>query len=48
MKFSIFQDSRIGGRASNEDRLGYRYTSEALLMVLADGMGGHGHGDLAA
>lgn len=48
MKFSIFQDSRIGGRANNEDRLGYRYTSEALLMVLADGMGGHGHGDLAA
>jgi len=48
VKFSIFQDSRIGGRANNEDRLGYRYTSEALLMVLADGMGGHGHGDLAA
>lgn len=48
MKFSIFQDSRIGGRANNEDRLAYRYTSDALLMVLADGMGGHGHGDLAA
>ncbi|MDI6746644.1 MAG: protein phosphatase 2C domain-containing protein [Rhodocyclaceae bacterium] len=48
MKFSIYQDSRIGGRANNEDRLGYRYTSETLIMVLADGMGGHGHGDLAA
>ncbi|MBA3033977.1 MAG: protein phosphatase 2C domain-containing protein [Gammaproteobacteria bacterium] len=48
MKFSIYQDSRIGGRANNEDRLGYRYTSDTLIMVLADGMGGHGHGDLAA
>ncbi|MCX8085614.1 MAG: serine/threonine-protein phosphatase [Rhodocyclaceae bacterium] len=48
MKFSIFQESRIGGRARNEDRLGYRYTREALLMVLADGLGGHGHGEVAA
>jgi len=48
MKFSIFQESRIGGRPLNEDRLGYRYTSEALVMVLADGLGGHGHGELAA
>lgn len=48
MKFSIFQDSRIGGRALNEDRLGYRYTSDALVMVVADGLGGHGHGEIAA
>ncbi len=48
MKFSIFQDSRIGGRTNNEDRLGYRHTAEALLMVIADGMGGHGHGEVAA
>lgn len=48
MKFSIFQDSRIGGRPSNQDRQGYRHTGEALLMVLADGMGGHGHGEVAA
>ncbi|MCX8017238.1 MAG: protein phosphatase 2C domain-containing protein [Rhodocyclaceae bacterium] len=48
MKFSIFQGSRIGGRARNEDRIGYRYTAEALLMVLADGLGGHGHGEVAA
>lgn len=48
MKFAIFQDSRIGGRALNEDRLGYRYTSDALVMVAADGLGGHGHGELAA
>lgn len=48
MKFSIFQESRIGGRQLNEDRLGYRYTSDTLVMVLADGLGGHGHGELAA
>jgi len=48
MKFSIFQESRIGGRPYNEDRLGYRYTSDALVMVLADGLGGHGHGEVAA
>ncbi|MEW6163771.1 MAG: PP2C family serine/threonine-protein phosphatase [Pseudomonadota bacterium] len=48
MKFSIFQESRIGGRALNEDRVGYRYTSDALVMVVADGLGGHGHGEIAA
>ena len=48
MKFSIFQESRIGQRNSNQDRLGYRYTRDALLMVVADGMGGHLMGDVAA
>lgn len=48
MKFSIFQESRIGGRSHNEDRIGYRYTSDALAMVLCDGLGGHGYGELAA
>ena len=48
MKFSIFQESRTGGRAHNEDRIGYRYTSDALVLVVADGLGGHGHGEVAA
>ena len=48
MKFSIFQDSRKGTRASNQDRTGYSYTRDALLMVVADGMGGHLHGEVAA
>ncbi len=48
MKFSIYQSSHIGGRKFNQDRVGYAYTSEALLMVLADGMGGHLHGEVAA
>ena len=48
MRFSIFQDSKTGGRKSNQDRMGYCYTRDALLMVVADGMGGHLHGDMAA
>lgn len=48
MKFSVFQVSRKGGRARNEDRMGYCYTREAALFLLADGMGGHPHGDVAA
>jgi serine/threonine protein phosphatase PrpC len=48
MKFAIFQDSRIGGRPLNEDRLGHHSTSDALVMVVADGLGGHGHGEVAA
>lgn len=48
MKFSIFQATRQGGRHYNQDRLAYSYSRDALLMVVADGMGGHFHGELAA
>lgn len=48
MKFSIFQSSRQGGRKYNQDRLAYSYSRDALLMVVADGMGGHFHGEIAA
>ncbi|MBK1681707.1 PP2C family protein-serine/threonine phosphatase [Rhodocyclus tenuis] len=48
MKFTIFQESRRGRRANNEDRLGYCYSRDALLMVVADGMGGHYYGEIAA
>lgn len=48
MKFSVFQLSRRGGREKNEDRMGYCYTREAALLVLADGMGGHPEGEVAA
>ena len=48
MKFSVFQLSRQGGRATNEDRMGYAYTRDACLFVLADGMGGHPQGEVAA
>lgn len=48
MKFTIYQDSRQGGRQNNEDRTTYCYSRDALLMVTADGMGGHHHGEIAA
>jgi PPM family protein phosphatase len=48
MKFSVFQLSRKGGRQKNEDRMGYCYTRGAGLFLLADGMGGHPEGEVAA
>lgn len=48
MNFSIHQASHIGNRKYNQDRVAYAYSSDALLLVLADGMGGHLHGELAA
>lgn len=48
MKFSIVQDSRIGSRKTNQDRIGQWSTPDSLLMVVADGMGGHSHGEVAA
>lgn len=48
MKFSIYQESRCGTRRNNQDRLGYSYSREALLMMVADGLGGHLHGEVAA
>ena len=48
MKYTLFQDSRIGKRPYQQDRLAHWHTKEALFMVVADGMGGHAHGDVAA
>jgi PPM family protein phosphatase len=48
MRFTIFQDSRVGDRKGNEDRVGYSYSREVLMMVIADGMGGHAQGEVAA
>jgi serine/threonine protein phosphatase PrpC len=48
MKFSIYQESRIGARRSNQDRVAYCYSRDALVMVVADGMGGHLHGEIAS
>ena len=48
MKFAIGGESRRGGRRINEDRVGHWHSGEALLMVVADGLGGHAHGEVAA
>lgn len=48
MRFSIYQESKKGGRKNNQDRMGYCFTRDALLMVMADGMGGHLLGEMAA
>ena len=48
MNFSIHQASHIGNRKYNQDRVAYAYSNDTLLLVLADGMGGHLHGEVAA
>ena len=48
MNFSIHQTTHIGNRKYNQDRAAYAFGNDAVLLVLADGMGGHAHGELAA
>jgi serine/threonine protein phosphatase PrpC len=48
MKYSMYQESRKGGRLANQDRIGYSYTPDTIVMVLADGLGGHAKGEVAA
>jgi len=48
MKFTLFEDSRIGKRPYQQDRVAHWQTRDSLFLVVADGMGGHAHGDVAA
>jgi len=48
MRFTIFQESRKGSRSLNQDRIAYTYSRDTLLLVVADGMGGHAGGEIAA
>ena len=48
MKYALAQETRIGARRINQDRIGCWSTEESLLMAVADGLGGHLHGELAA
>ena len=48
MKLSIYQESRIGGRAYNQDRLVIAHSRDAVMLAVADGMGGHMRGEVAA
>ena len=48
LPYEVIQQSLIGGRKSNQDRVGYAFANDTLLMVVADGMGGHQNGEVAA
>jgi len=48
MKYATVKESRIGGRKVNQDRFGEWSTAGALLVAVADGLGGHAHGEVAA
>lgn len=45
---TIVQASALGARETNEDRVGHWTAPDAVLMAVADGLGGHLHGELAA
>ena len=48
MRFTIFQESRKGSRKVNQDRIAYTYGRDTLMLCVADGMGGHAGGEIAA
>jgi serine/threonine protein phosphatase PrpC len=48
MKYELASLSAVGGRSSNQDRVVHAERENAVLMVVADGLGGHAGGDLAA
>ena len=48
MKFSLAQDTRIGQRRQNQDRIATWSTPQCLLLAVADGLGGHAYGEVAA
>lgn len=48
MNYQLAYHSLAGGRASNQDRIVCVERDNAVLMVLADGLGGHEGGALAA
>ncbi len=48
MNYALAQEQRIGMRETNQDYAGHDATEEALLLTVADGMGGYDGGELAA
>ena len=41
MNYALCQETRIGTRRMNQDRIGHWATAECMLMAVADGLGGH-------
>lgn len=48
MKYQVTQYSLRGARPHNEDRVGYAERDNVLIMAVADGLGGHRGGEIAA
>ncbi len=48
MKYQVAQISLVGHRKINQDRCIILESGSSVLLVLADGLGGHAHGDIAA
>lgn len=48
MNCTLAFETRIGARMINQDRIGHWRTERSLLMVVADGLGGHLRGEVAA
>src|SRR5258706_2657425 len=48
MKYTVAQETRLGTRRINQARIGCWSTSACVLMMVADGLGGHPHGEVAA
>lgn len=46
IEFSLFTDE--GSRENNEDSVGMYQDGEAFCFMLADGLGGHGMGEVAS
>jgi len=48
MKYQIAEYSVRGSREMNQDRIGFAERGNSVLLVLADGLGGHARGELAS
>ncbi|GMR07374.1 MAG: hypothetical protein BMS9Abin26_0377 [Gammaproteobacteria bacterium] len=48
MGYVLASATRLGNRQNNQDRIGAARDGAGIILILADGMGGHAHGELAA
>lgn len=48
MKYDVAKANRLGNRKTNQDRMGIVETENAVMLVVADGLGGYKGGELAA
>lgn len=48
MHYSVAQQSNQGGRDYNEDSIAVFERDDSILLIVADGLGGHAGGDLAS